>query len=275
MACRKAKILPIFAKNKYMIKLSVIIITLNEEQNIGLCLDSVQDIADEILVVDSQSTDRTEEICISKGARVVQHPFKNFVDQKNFATQEAQYDYVFSIDADEYVSEELKQSILKIKEDWKYDAYEMKRLNNYCGQWIKHSGWYPGWKPRIFDRKKGVWDGILVHETLKMNTGTTMGQLKGDLLHNAYRSVSEHFHKTNRYTDLTAQEAFSKGKKSSFVKIWFSPIVRFMRDYFIKGGFRDGYYGLIICKISAMAAFLKYSKLHQMWCDEKLKKLNN
>jgi glycosyltransferase involved in cell wall biosynthesis len=258
-----------------MIKLSVIIITLNEEQNIGRCLDSVQEIADEILVVDSQSTDKTEEICISKGARVVQHPFKNFVEQKNFATQEAQYDHVFSIDADEYVSEELSQSILKIKENWQYDAYEMKRLNNYCGQWIKHSGWYPGWKPRIFDRNKGVWDGIFVHETLKMDEGTTMGQLKGDLLHHAYDSISEHFRKTNHYTDLTAKEAFLKGKKSNILKICFSPIVRFFRDYIIKGGFRDGIYGYIICKISAQAAFLKYSKLHQMWHNEKLKKLNN
>lgn len=257
-----------------MIKLSVIIITLNEEHNIERCLLSVQEIADEILVVDSQSTDKTEEICLAKGARVVQHPFKNFVDQKNFATQEAKYEYVFSIDADEYVSEELKKSILKIKENWQYDAYEMKRLNNYCGQWIKHSGWYPGWKPRIFERSKGKWDGLLVHETLKMNPGTTMGKLDGDLLHNAYDSISEHFHKTNRYTDLTAQEAFMKAKKSSIIKIRLSPMIRFFRDFIIKGGFRDGIYGYIICKISAQATFLKYSKLHQMWQDEKLKKLN-
>lgn len=251
-----------------MIKLSVIIITYNEENNIELCLDSVKEIADEILVVDSQSTDRTEEICLAKGARVVQHPFNNFVEQKNFATHEAKYDHVFSIDADEYVSEELKQSILSIKKNWKYDAYEMKRLNNYCGQWIKHSGWYPGWKPRIFERSKGKWDGILVHETLKMDEGTSMGQLDGDLLHNAYSSVSEHFHKTNRYTDLTAQEAFSKGKKSGFVKIVLSPFVRFIRDYIVKGGFRDGYYGFVICRISALATFLKYSKLLYMWREE-------
>lgn len=258
-----------------MIKLSVIIITFNEENNIGLCLDSVLEIADEILVVDSQSTDRTKEICISKGARVMQHPFNNFVEQKNFATQHAKYDHVFSIDADEYVSEELKNSILEIKQNWKYDAYEMKRLNNYCGQWIKHCGWYPGWKPRIFDRKKGKWDGILVHETLKMNPGTTMGKLKGDLLHNAYRSISDHFHKTNRYTDLTAQEAFSKGKKSNLMKIWISPKIRFIRDYIFKAGFLDGYYGYVICRISALASFLKYSKLLQMNRDQKLKKLNN
>lgn len=251
-----------------MIKLSVIIITFNEEQNIELCLDSVQEIADEILVVDSQSTDKTEEICLSKGARVVQHPFSNFVEQKNFATQEAQYDHVFSIDADEYVSEELKKSILGIKQNWQYDAYEMKRLNNYCGQWIKHSGWYPGWKPRIFDRRKGKWDGMLVHETLKMDSDTSMGQLQGDLLHNAYESISEHFHKTNKYTDLTAQEAFSKGKKSGIIKIWISPIIRFIRDYIIKSGFRDGYYGFVICRISALATFLKYSKLLQMWRDQ-------
>lgn len=258
-----------------MIKLSVIIITFNEEQNIALCLDSVKEIADDILVVDSQSTDKTEEICLAKGARVIQHPFKNFVEQKNFATEQAKYDYVFSIDADEWVSDELKKSILEIKNNWSYDAYEMKRLNNYCGRWIRHCGWYPDWKPRIFNRKKGYWTGILVHETLKLNQEATLGQLDGDLLHNAYRTVSEHFHKTNKYTDLTAQEAMSQGKKSHFLKIWFSPLARFFRDYIIKGGFRDGLEGLIICRINSMGTYLKYAKLRELIRNDKLKKLNN
>ena len=258
-----------------MIKLSALIITFNEEKNIARCLDSLVEVADEIIVVDSQSNDKTIEICEQKGAKVVQREFTNFVEQKNFAVSQASYDYVLSIDADELLSPELISSIKKTKENWKYDAYEMKRLNYYCGQWIKHCGWYPGWKPRIFDRRKGHWTGILVHETLQMDSGTTMGQLEGDLLHYAYHSVAEHILKTNRYTDLTTQEAISKGKKSSLIKIWLNPKIRFFRDYIVKGGFRDGYYGYIICSISALATFLKYSKLLQHQRDQKLKKLNN
>jgi len=257
-----------------MIKLSVLIITYNEEANIGRCLDSVQAIADEIVVVDSESQDKTIEICLAKGARVVQYPFENFVKQRNNANAEASHDIVFSLDADEVVSPELSASILDLKKNWKHDAYEINRLNNYCGQWIKHSGWYPEWRARIFDRRKGKWTGMLVHESLDLQKDATKGRINGHLLHYSYHSISEHIQRINKYTDLTAQEFFTKGKKSSAFKIWFNPKVRFFRDYIIKGGFRDGYYGYTICKISALATFLKYSKLRDLYSQEKLKKLN-
>ena len=253
-----------------MIKLSVLIITYNEEANIGPCLDSVQTIADEIIIVDSQSTDKTIEICLSKGAKVVQHPFENFVKQRNLANAEAKYDYVFALDADEVVSPELNASILEMKKNWKHDAYEINRLNNYCGKWIKHCGWYPEWRARIFDRRKGEWAGLLVHESLKLHTGTSSAKLTGHLLHYSYNSISEHIQRINRYTDLTAQEAIMKGKKSNLFKIWFNPKLRFFRDYIIKGGFRDGYYGYIICKISSLSTFLKYSKIRDAHRQEKL-----
>ncbi len=264
------KQITIFAKNSIMIKLSVLIITYNEEANIGRCIDSVQAIADEIVVVDSQSQDKTIEICISKGAKVIQHPFENFVKQRNNANAEAKYDHVFSIDADEVLSPELIDSIQEMKKNWEYDAYEINRLNNYCGQWIKHSGWYPEWRARIFDRRIGEWTGLLVHESLKLQKGTVTGKLNGHLLHYSYHSISEHIKRINHYTDLTAQEAFINKKKSNNFNIWFNPKVRFIRDYIFNGGFRDGYYGYVICKISSLATFLKYSKLKDLYSQEKL-----
>ena len=257
-----------------MIKLSVLIITYNEEANIGRCLDSVQDIADEIVIIDSQSEDHTVEICLQKGAKVVQIPFENFVKQRNNANAAASYDYIFTIDADEVLSPELITAIKALKENWQYDVYEINRLNNYCGQWIKHCGWYPEWRPRLFDRRKVQWSGLLVHETLDLEPSATKSRVNGHLLHYSYNSVSEHIQRINRYSDLTAQEAFMKKKKSSLFKIWFNPKLRFFRDYIIKGGFRDGYYGYTICKISALTTFLKYSKLIDIQRQEKLNNLN-
>jgi len=257
-----------------MIKLSVLIITYNEEANIGRCLDSVQQIADEIIVVDSQSQDKTIEICLDKGAKVIQHPFENFVKQRNFANKEANYDYVFSLDADEVLSPELIASIKALKLNWKHDAYEVNRLNNYCGQWIKHSGWYPEWRARIFDRRKGEWDGLFVHEKLKLQQKSSVGKIDGNLLHYSYNSISEHIQRINKYTDLTAKEAFIKGRSSSGFKIWFNPKVRFVRDFIFNRGFLDGYYGYIICKVSSIATFLKYSKLKDKYLQDKLRKLN-
>lgn len=257
-----------------MIKLSVLIITYNEEANIARCLDSVQEIADEIVIIDSQSKDKTVEISLSKGARVVQKPFENFVKQRNNANEAASNDYILTIDADEVLTPELIQSIKDIKNNWEYDMYEINRLNNYCGQWIKHCGWYPEWRPRIFDRRKAKWVGLLVHEMLELDPSATKSQIKGHLLHYSYNSISEHIQRLNRYSDLTAQESFIRKKKSNLFKIWFNPKLRFFRDFIIKGGFRDGYYGYVICKISALTTFLKYSKLKDLYAQEELNNLN-
>jgi len=255
-----------------MIKLSVLIITYNEEANIGRCLDSVQAIADEIVVIDSQSQDNTVEICLAKGARVAQYPFENFIQQRNNANAEASHDIVFALDADEVVSPELRDSILEIKKNWKYDAYEINRLNNYCGQWIKHSGWYPEWRLRIFDKRKGKWEGLLIHESLKMTPTSNIGRLKGHLLHYSYNSITEHVQRFNSYTDFTAQEAFIRKKKSNLFKMWFNPKLKFFKDYILKAGFLDGYYGYIICRASASATFFKYAKLKDLYQQEKNKK---
>ncbi len=247
-----------------MPKISVVIITLNEERNIGRCIKSVQGIADEILVVDSFSSDKTEEIVESLGAKFVRHRFEDFVEQHIYADQLAAHDHILTIDADEEVTKELAASIMVVKKYWKCDAYFMNRMTNYCGKWIKHSGWYPDKKLRLYDRRKGKWVGKKVHERFTMIEGSTTGHLKGDLKHYSFYTISQHVIQANKFTDLTAQAAYEQGKRSSLLKIFFNPIFKFVRDYVFNFGFLDGYYGFIICQVSANATFLKYIKIRQL-----------
>jgi glycosyltransferase involved in cell wall biosynthesis len=244
-----------------MPSLSAVIITFNEEKNIGRCITSVKEVADEVLVVDSFSTDRTGEICHSLGATFVQHSWAGYSGQKNFADSIAKHDYILSIDADEALSDELRKSILKIKDNLEYDGYEMNRLTNYCGTWIRHGSWYPDRKLRLFDRRKAGWS-VEIHEMLVLDG--RKGFLKGDLLHYSYYAVSDHIRQANLFTDLTAKEAYSRGKRAGILKILFSPCIKFIRDYIFLLGFLDGYHGFMVCRISAWATFLKYAKLRQL-----------
>jgi len=140
----------------------------------------------------------------------------------------------------------------------------MNRMTNYCGKWIKHSGWYPDKKLRLYDRRKGKWVGKKVHERFTMIEGSTTGHLKGDLKHYSFYTISQHVIQANKFTDLTAQAAYEQGKRSSLLKIFFNPIFKFVRDYVFNFGFLDGYYGFIICQVSANATFLKYIKIRQL-----------
>jgi glycosyltransferase involved in cell wall biosynthesis len=254
-----------------MPKISVVIITLNEENNIGRCLDSIQDIADEIIIVDSFSTDRTEAIAKEKGAIFIKNKFKDYVDQHEFADLQASNDFILSLDADEVISKDLEESIQNTKKYWKHDGYSMNRMTNYCGTWIHHSGWYPDIKLRLYDRRKGKWIGKKIHERFTLIEGCTKGHLKGDILHYSYYSIAQHVNQANKFTDLTAMAAFEHGIKSNLFKITFNPVFKFIRNYFFHFGFMDGYYGLIICRISAHATFLKYVKLKQLYTDLKQK----
>lgn len=244
--------------------ISVVIITLNEERNIGRCIDSVKDIADEIIVVDSFSTDRTEEICKGKKVRFVQHKFEDYVKQHIFADTLTTHDYILSLDADEALSETLISSIKKAKKDFKENAYTMNRMTNYCGKWIKHCGWYPDIKLRLYHKGTGYWSGLKIHESFALNKEVSVEHLKGDILHYSFYTVSEHVNQANKFTDITAQVAFEKGQKFGVWKIIFSPIAKFIRDYFFNKGFLDGFKGFLICQISANATFLKYVKLKMM-----------
>jgi len=247
-----------------MPKLSVVIITFNEERNIGRCLESVKAIADEIVVVDSFSTDETKIICESYGAKFIEHAFEGHIKQKNFAISQATYTHQLSLDADEALSDELQVGILKIKDNWDADGYRMNRLSNYCGKWIRHSGWYPDTKLRLYDSGKGLWGGMDPHDRYEMEPESSIGKLKGDILHHTYYSIDEHILQANKFSSIAAKELVSKGKPIYFIKIFLNPIAKFIRNYILHLGFLDGFYGFIICQITANETFLKYIKAWQM-----------
>jgi glycosyltransferase involved in cell wall biosynthesis len=247
-----------------MLKLSVVVITLNEEKNIARCLESVKDIADEIVIVDSFSTDRTEEICQSFNVRFIKHEFKGHIEQKNWAIEQATHLHVLSLDADEELSGRLKNSILEVKGNWKYDGYYFNRLTNYCGKWIRHTSWYPARKLRLWDKSKGKWGGVNPHDKFKLERGATKKFLKGDLLHYSYYSINEHVAQINNFSTIVANAYFKENKRASYFNIVFHPLWRLFRDYIIKLGFLDGFYGLVVSVNSAHETFLKYIKLRNL-----------
>lgn len=253
-----------------LINLTVAIITYNEEKNIGRCISSVLPIADEILVVDSFSTDKTEDICREFNARFLKNPFKGHIEQKNFALQCATHDYVLSLDADEALSPELLEEIKRVKADWQYDGYEFHRLTNYNGFWVRHCGWYPDTKLRLVKKERAEWRGKNPHDILKMKNDERIGFLQGDLLHYSYESISSHIQQTDKFTTIAARAAFSDGVRSSRFKIVTRPVFKFLRDYFFKLGFLDGRYGFIICCINSLSALLKYSKLYDLQIGKKI-----
>lgn len=247
-----------------LIKLSVVIITFNEEKNIERCIKSVTDFADEILVVDSFSKDQTEDICKKYDVRFVRHSFQGYIEQKNWALSQSTYDHVLSLDADEVVSEELKKSILQIRENRTHDGYYFNRLTNYCGQWIYHCGWYPDRKLRLFDKTKGQWSGVNPHDKFVLKKGFTQSYLKGDLLHYSYSDISDHINKVNNYSSISAQEMYAEKLGATTFTIISHSVWRFFSDYFLRLGFLDGYHGFIISAMNAYLTLLKYAKLKEL-----------
>jgi len=246
-------------------EISVVIITFNEERNIERCLRSVLSVADDIVVVDSFSTDKTEEICSRYPVRFIAHKFEGHIEQKNRAITQAKFPHVLSLDADEELDEQLIKSIAEVKNNWQYDGYYFNRLTNYCGKWIYHCGWYPDKKLRLWDSRKGAWAGENPHDRYDMIPDSTNKYIAGNLNHYSYYSIADHLMQVNKFTDIASRELFKKNKKPSLFDITFRPWWKFVRDYFFRAGFLDGYYGFVICIISAHANFLKYAKLRQMW----------
>ncbi|MES2587867.1 MAG: glycosyltransferase family 2 protein [Bacteroidota bacterium] len=247
------------------VKISAVIITFNEERNILRCLESLQGVVDEIVVVDSFSKDKTEEICRNFGVNFISHAFDGHIEQKNWAITQAKYQHVLSLDADEALNETLKKSILEVKNNWQADGYYMNRLTNYCGKWIKHCGWYPDTKLRLWDSTKGTWGGDNPHDKYELFEGDKNTQkLKGDILHYSYYSLQDHYKQVEYFTTVLAKAQFEKGKKAPFLTLIFSPIVKFLKDYFFNLGILDGKEGFIICKISAFATYTKYKKLRAL-----------
>lgn len=245
-----------------MAMLTVVVITYNEEKNIRRCLESARGLADELVVVDSLSTDNTKAICLELGARVIEQPFLGYIEQKNFALGQATHDYVLSLDADELVDEKLFASVMQAKQlGFTADSYRMNRCNNYCGQWIRHGMWYPDRKTRLFNRKKAKWGGINPHDKIEVQPGTSVAYLKGDIMHYTYASIDEHLTQMNRFTSIQAKTMYEQGKRSSWIKLLVNPAFAFISDYIIKAGFLDGKNGLILAKARAFATFIKYAKL--------------
>jgi glycosyltransferase involved in cell wall biosynthesis len=242
-------------------KISATIITFNEEANIKAACESVA-WADEIVVVDSNSTDATREIAASCGARVTVNPWPGFGAQKQFAVEQAQHDWIFSLDADERVSDELGASIetLKNKPDAEVaDGYLISRRTFYQQRWIRGGGWYPDKQLRLFDRTKGRWKQRHIHESVRMDTNARVGQLTGDLLHYTSQNATHH-HRIigERYAPLAAQQMFEEGRRTSVIGVASAGPAAFIRSFILKGGFRDGFAGFTIATFAAHHSFLKH-----------------
>jgi glycosyltransferase involved in cell wall biosynthesis len=241
-------------------KISATVITFNEEENIAAALESLS-WADEIIVVDSESADRTVEIARRYTDRVFIRQWPGYSAQKNFAADQARNDWIFSLDADERVSDELAREIglLDLDAESQVAGLEMPRLTYYLGRWIRHSGWYPDYKLRLYDRKRGRWRGEYVHESLESDG--EIRRLGGNLLHYTVRNASEHHLRIDRYTSLAAEQSSSQGKRASVAALFFTPLATFIRSFIVKRGFLDGAQGLAIAFFAAHYTFLKALKL--------------
>jgi glycosyltransferase involved in cell wall biosynthesis len=239
-------------------KLSATLVTLNEERNIARAIESLR-FADEILVVDSGSTDRTREVAARLGARVIEEPWRGYAAQKNFAAQSAAHDWILSLDADEAVNEELEGEILSLKQNEPtFRAYSMPRLAQYCGRWIRHGGWYPDRKIRLYHRGFGEWTGSYVHESVR--TKGTAGELNGHLLHFTCGSIAEHVRTVDKYTTLAARELAERGVAIPMRRLMIDPAWTIFRTYVLRRGFLDGPQGVAIAWMAGFYTFLKYAK---------------
>jgi glycosyltransferase involved in cell wall biosynthesis len=249
-----------------VIKLSVVIITYNEEKNLERCLASVKEIADEIVILDSFSTDKTQEISEKYGVKFFQHAFDGHIQQKNRAITYASNPHVLSLDADETLDGTLIRSILEVKRNFNKEGYYMNRLTNYCGHWVKHCGWYPDKKLRLWDSRKGKWSGVNPHDKYELFNGNeNAGHLKGDILHYSYYTVEDHYNQVEYFTNIASKAYFEKGSKAPLFKLIVNPIAKFIDHYILHLGFLDGKAGFSISKISAYATYLKYKKLKNLY----------
>ncbi|UCH84913.1 MAG: glycosyltransferase family 2 protein [Candidatus Latescibacterota bacterium] len=243
-----------------MPRISTIVITFNEERNIARCLQSVETFSDEIIVLDSNSTDQTVEIARGLGARVITNDWPGYGKQKQLALEHATHSWVFSIDADEEVSPELGREIRSL--DFSMDGYEMPRAVWYLNRWIKHGVWYPGYILRLFRRDKGSFTDDAVHEFVRVSG--KVGRLHGDLLHYTYRDIHHHIEKMNDFTLIAAREMNEKGRRAGFRHIAVYPLLEFFKVYISKRGFLDGLAGVVVSVFHAFYVCLKYAKLHEL-----------
>jgi len=244
--------------------ISAVIITRNEERIIGSCLETVQQVADEIIIVDSYSTDRTIEISKTFGAKIFLQQWPGFGPQKNFGVQVASHNYILGLDADEILTDEAIREIKKLKETGLKGVYEFSRLNFYFGKFLRYGMESPDYKKRLFDKRQVQWNNNQLHEDLIVADGYPVIRLKGHIKHYSYYSIAHYIEKANYYTTIAAEELEKKGKKNNYAKFLFSPGFVFIKSYFLKRGFLDGMHGFIIALFNARTNFLKYAKLWEL-----------
>ncbi len=247
-----------------MIKLSAVIISYNEERDIERCLESLTDLADEVLVLDSFSTDSTEAICRRFGVRFEQHSFDGYVSQKNRALQMAAFDHVLSLDADEALSAEARQEVIVAKKDWNHDGYLFNRKNNFCGHWMRYTTWYPDRKLRLFDRRLAEWTGIDPHDYIRMTTGSKVARMEGALLHWPVRTIAEQQLKVEQFARISAKYYFERGIRSGLGSAGLHSVWRWFREYCLNLGFLDGRAGWQVSRFSALYVWRKYYYLRQL-----------
>lgn len=251
-------------------QLTVAIITFNEERNIARCIDSVRDIADEVLVLDSFSKDGTQQIAEERGARFETHAFDGHIQQKNRAWQMATHEWVLSLDADEALDDTLREEVRAAvdRNDPEIDGYRMNRLTNYCGKWVHHSGWYPDTKTRLFRKGRGEWKGINPHDRFDLHEPSRGRHLNGDILHYSYYTAEDHYKQIEYFSKIAATELHRRGKTIALPMIWAKVVAQFVKTYFLKLGLLDGATGFTIARRSAFATYRKYSILKALNADE-------
>ncbi len=242
--------------------ISATVIACNEEHNIADALQSLS-WADEIVVVDSGSRDATLEICRKYTDRILHRDWTGYVDQKNFAVESARHKWVFSLDADERVSPELRAEILDLAgRGFPRAGYKIPRMAFFMGRWIRHGDWYPDYQLRLFDRTKGKWEGGHVHESVK--TRETPGYLKGNIHHFTYRNLSDYLRRLEIYSNLAAVDYQHKGKRATALTLFLNPMAAFMKAFIMRRGFLDGAPGFAVAVMGAVSVFFKYAKLYEL-----------
>jgi len=256
------------ATGRNNLSISFVFITYNEEKNIGRALESVKEVADEIIILDSGSADKTLEIASNYGAKIYHNKFSGFAAQKNLAVSYARKDYIFVLDADEELTPGLKEWIsdfktLKLKSRF-YEAagFYAPRKSSFIGRWINYSGWFPDYTLRLIKRGAGAFKKARVHESLEVNGAAIKIDSHNYIRHYTYDSLEQYFDKFNSYTSLAARDLLERGAKPSAAKILINPLFSFLKQYFIKRGFLDGFHGLILAILSAFYVFVKYCKLY-------------
>jgi glycosyltransferase involved in cell wall biosynthesis len=248
-------------------KVSVTIITLNEAEHIGAAIDSAS-WADEILLVDSGSTDGTIDIARAKGVTVLCRTWSGYVDQKNFAAERASHDWIFSLDADERISPALAQEIRSVvAADPPLHGYRMPRVTHHLGRWIRTTDFYPDYQTRLYDRRSARWRGKYVHESLAVDGA--IGHLRHELEHHSYRDLRDHLNRINDYTTLAARQMHEGGRRAGSFDLLVHPPAAFLRNYVLRRGFLDGTTGLTISAMNAYAVFLKFAKLWELQQKER------